>query len=80
MNQLNQRAIAKKCANWVKDKVIFKTKKQSSQPLAGVMHVQNNQNEQYAYSGISGFTTAKCQIKLINIIRGGHLWVVIGKR
>lgn len=58
MNQLNQRAIAKECAKWVQDKVTFKTNKQSSQPLAGVIHVQHDDQEQYSYSGVSGFTTA----------------------
>lgn len=58
MNQLNQRAIAKECANWVKNKVTFKTNKQSSQPLAGMMHIENGKDEQFAYSGLNGFTTA----------------------
>jgi len=58
INQLKQRAIAKECAAWVKDKVTFKTNKQSNQPLAGIMHVKNREQEQFAYSGLNGFTTA----------------------
>ena len=58
MNQLNQRAIAKECANWVKDRVTFKTNKQSNQPLTGVMHIKNDVEDQTAYSGLNGFTTA----------------------
>lgn len=58
MNQLNQRAIAKECAKWVEEKVIFKTNKQSSQPLPGVMHIDSGVESQVAYSGLNGFTTA----------------------
>ena len=57
MNQLNQRAIAKECAQWVKEKVKFKTNKQSNQALAGLVHVQNSDESDVAYSGIQGFTT-----------------------
>src|SRR5690606_15932050 len=41
MNQLNQRAIAKECSKWVKEKVIFKTNKHSNQPLNGMIHLKN---------------------------------------
>ena len=58
MNQLNQRAIAKECALWVADRVTFKTNKLSSQPLNGLVHVKNTENDQYSYNGINGFTTA----------------------
>ena len=58
MNQLNQRAIAKECAKWVNEKVTFKTNKVSKQPLSGLAHIQNTEDEQYAYSGLNGFTTA----------------------
>ncbi len=58
MNQLNQRAIARECAKWVSEKVTFKTNKQSSQPLNGLIHVQNTEEEQYSYAGVNGFTTA----------------------
>jgi len=33
MNQLNQRAIAKECSRWVKEKVTFKTNKHNNQML-----------------------------------------------
>jgi len=58
MNQLKQRAIAKECAKWVAEKVTFKTNKQSSQPLNGLVHVRNSEQEQYGYAGVNGFTTA----------------------
>lgn len=56
MNQLNQRAIARECAKWVAEKVTFKTNKQSNQPLAGMIHVDGENNT--AYTGLHGFTTA----------------------
>jgi len=58
MNQLNQRAIARECAKWVSEKVTFKTNKQSSQPLNGLIHIRNTEEEQYSYAGVNGFTTA----------------------
>ena len=58
MNQLNQRAIAKECAKWVEQKVKFKTNKASNQALAGMMYVDNNKENDVAYTGIQGFTTA----------------------
>lgn len=57
MNQLNQRAIAKECAKWVADKVQFKTNKQHSQAVSGMIHIEKK-NKQTAYLGINGFTTA----------------------
>lgn len=58
MNQLNQRAIAKECSRWVKEKVTFKSNKHNNQPLNGMIHVnQGNENAQ-AYSNVSGFTTS----------------------
>lgn len=57
MNQLNQRAIAKECSKWVKEKVTFKSNKHSHLNLNGMIHVKNDQDE-YAYSNISSFTTA----------------------
>lgn len=56
MNQLNQRAIAKECSKWVKDKVTFKSNKHSNLPLNGMIHVRNQEDE-FAYSNVSSFTT-----------------------
>ncbi|MHA7102535.1 helicase-related protein [Roseivirga pacifica] len=58
MNQLNQRAIAKECSKWVKDKVIFKSNKHNNLPINGVIHVNNNDKEAYAYSNLTSFTTS----------------------
>lgn len=55
-NQLNQRAIAKECAEWVKKKVTFKSNKNRT-PLNGLIYVEGKDKQEFAYSGISSFTT-----------------------
>ncbi|MGB3946752.1 MAG: ATP-dependent helicase, partial [Bacteroidia bacterium] len=57
-SELNQRAIAKECSEWVKQKVTFKSNKHSNLPLNGAIHVENNNDESPAYSNIVGFTTS----------------------
>ncbi|MEJ7780066.1 MAG: helicase-related protein [Daejeonella sp.] len=57
-NQLTQRAIARECSKWVNDKVVFKSNKHHNLPLNGIIHVKNQDNEEYAYSNVSGFTTS----------------------
>lgn len=57
-NELNQRAIAKECSEWVKQKVIFKSNKHSNQPLNGVIHVENKASEGVAYTNVNSFTTS----------------------
>jgi SNF2 family DNA or RNA helicase len=56
-NQLNQRAIAKECAEWVKRKVTFKSNKNRT-PLNGLIYVEGKEKKEFAYSGISSFTTS----------------------
>lgn len=56
-NQLNQRAIAKECAEWVKKKVTFKSNKNRT-PLNGLIYVEGKDKQEFAYSGISSFTTS----------------------
>lgn len=58
MNQLNQRAIARECSNWVKEKVTFKSNKHHNLPIHGMIHVDNPDKEDYAYTNVSSFTTA----------------------
>ena len=58
MNQLNQRAIAKECSRWVKEKVTFKSNKHHNQSLNGMIHIAQGNKEASAYSNVSGFTTA----------------------
>ncbi|MGD9929588.1 MAG: helicase-related protein [Mangrovibacterium sp.] len=57
-NELNQRAIAKECSDWVKNKVTFKSNIHTNQPLNGMLHVNQTESEGKAYSNINGFTTA----------------------
>lgn len=56
-NQLNQRAIAKECAEWAKKKVTFKSNKNRT-PLNGLLHIQGKDKNDFAYSGINSFTTS----------------------
>jgi SNF2 family DNA or RNA helicase len=58
MNQLNQRAIARECSKWVKEKVTFKSNKHNNQVINGMIHLKNADNEEFAYSNISTFTTS----------------------
>ncbi|TDN95307.1 SNF2 family DNA or RNA helicase [Salegentibacter sp. 24] len=58
MNQLNQRAIAKECSKWVKEKVTFKTNKHSNQQLNGMIHLKNGNGEAYSYTNVNSFTTS----------------------
>lgn len=57
-NQLNQRAIAKECAQWVKSKVTFKTNKNPNTPLNGLLYVEGKGGDGYAYSNVTSFTTS----------------------
>ena len=57
-NQLNQRAIARECSKWVKEKVVFKSNKQLGSHLPGMIHLENRNNESIAYSNVSSFTTS----------------------
>ncbi|QGY44839.1 ATP-dependent helicase [Maribellus comscasis] len=59
MNQLNQRAIARECSKWVKEKVTFKSNKHNNQTIHGMVHVNNESSQdECAYSNITGFTTS----------------------
>lgn len=54
-NKLTQRAIARECAEWIKQKAVFKTNKTKS-PMQQFVHV-GNEVSSVAYMPISGFTT-----------------------
>lgn len=56
-NELNQRAIAKECSLWVKEKVTFKSNKHSNIPLNGLIHIDSNDSGA-AYTNVSSFTTS----------------------
>ena len=53
-NQLNQRAIAKECADWIRAKARFKTNV-SMQNMPGFLNVKND--ELFAYTPFNEFTT-----------------------
>ena len=57
-NQLTQRAIAKECSKWVKEKVTFKSNKQTNYNLPGMMHVTNPDQSDFAWTNVNSFTTA----------------------
>lgn len=57
-NELNQRAIAKECAEWVRQKVVFKTNIHQNQPLNGLIHSKSKNNSEAAYTNIQSFTTS----------------------
>jgi SNF2 family DNA or RNA helicase len=57
-NQLNQRAIARECSKWVKNKVVFKSNKHHNLPINGMIHVKNSSDEEFAYSNVASFTTS----------------------
>ncbi len=54
-NEMNQKAIAKECADWVKDKVTFKSNT-TNENMTGFMIIDNGA-EQLSYMPINGFTT-----------------------
>lgn len=57
-NQLNQRAIAKECAKWVKEKAIFKSNRYLDRPINNIVHVNNGDQNGAAYLNVGGFTTS----------------------
>ena len=56
-NNLTQRAIAKECAAWIREKVRFKTNV-SQQNMPGFLHV-NNPDSQFVYMPFNEFTTTE---------------------
>src|SRR5690554_2504357 len=57
-SELNQRAIARECSKWVRDKVIFKSNVDSTNTINGMIHLKNGESDGAAYSGISSFTSS----------------------
>lgn len=55
MNQLNQRAIAKECSQWVKEKVKFKSNVLHNQTINGMIHVGMSDEDSKAYLNTEGF-------------------------
>ncbi len=57
-NRLTQRAIARECSKWVKEKVQFKSSRIHGTPMQGMIVVNNKDKSQHVWNNISGFTTA----------------------
>lgn len=57
-NELNQRAIAKECSEWIKEKVIFKSNKQINLPLNGLINIEKGEHS-VSYTNITGFTSSE---------------------
>ena len=57
-NRLTQRAIARECSKWVKEKVQFKSSRIHGTPMQGMIVVNNKDKNQHVWNNISGFTTA----------------------
>ena len=57
-NRLTQRAIARECSRWVKEKVRFKSNKLHDAPIGGMIVADNKDKNQYSWNNINGFTTA----------------------
>ena len=57
-NRLTQRAIARECSRWVKEKVRFKSNKLHDAPIGGMIVADNKDKSQYTWTNINGFTTA----------------------
>lgn len=57
-SELNQRAIARECSKWVRDKVVFKSNVDSTNTINGMIHLENGETDGAAYSGISSFTSS----------------------
>lgn len=54
-NELTQKAIAKECAQWVRQKVIFKSNI-TQENMGGFINIQNDKDS-FTYMPINGFTT-----------------------
>ena len=56
-NRLNQRAVARECSKWVKEKVTFKSNKDASQPLNNLLSIERKNGKGAVYHGFNNFNT-----------------------
>ena len=52
-NQMTQKAISKECAEWIRNKVKFKSNISATRGIVGFLNI----NEDYTYMPLDGFTT-----------------------
>ena len=72
-NELTQKAIAKECAEWIKNKVRFKSNK-TGHTIPGLINVENEDNTSCAYYPINGFTTVD-----LGCEKGNNCFCIINK-
>ena len=72
-NELTQKAIAKECAEWIKQKARFKSNK-TGQNVPGLIDIENNDNTSCAYFPINGFTTVD-----LGCEKGNNCFCIINK-
>lgn len=71
-NEMTQKSIAKECADWIKNKCIFKSNVTNEQ-MGGFMTVDKDTN-QYTYLPINGFTTVD-----LGCERGNNTYYLINR-
>ena len=57
-NQLNQRAIAQECAAWVKNKVRFKSNRNTRANIPSMIHVEDEEGKDALYKDFDDFNAA----------------------
>lgn len=71
-NELTQKAIAKECADWIREKVQFKSNK-TGQFIPGLINIENKEDS-CSYYPVNGFTTVD-----LGCDRGNNCFCIINK-
>ncbi len=71
-NELTQKAIAKECASWIKEKAIFKSNV-TQENMSGFINVKNS-NEIYTYLPVNGFTTVE-----LGCEKGNNIYNIVNR-
>lgn len=71
-NELTQKAIAKECADWIREKVQFKSNK-TGQFIPGLINIENREDS-CSYYPVNGFTTVD-----LGCDRGNNCFCIINK-